>query len=1374
MRLHVTVAAAPGLALPAVAGHPGDGLLSGLNRGPAELVLELDSASGRLVEERLGHEIPCPARFWVDGSRLSDLNAGHPPLVSGAVILAGPVHGPAPARPDGSPDALIFSVLSGPDTGRVHVLKRGRYTIGRTTADIPIADPQLSRRHAELIVEPTSILIADQGSSNGTTIDGSKTESDLITTASRIRIGTSMCALRFASGFPDLDAAPIDPSEPLTVHRELASQRRGIMLITAILPVTIGVALALITGMWMFLAFSAMSALTMLIPVLGGRKHRKKFQRELATANRDDAARRKATTPSVAETIRHTVHHAGGTCSAAESHGRQPPDDCGPLSGWIRLGAADQAANVRLDPPDRDFTPTLLHDLPVALDLARRTHLDVTGNGKQITGLLRSLVIQVSSWTDGSRRRLIFYGVGEQMPAAVRFLPQAELIQTLNGLIGSLQTATDQCIVLFMPAKAPVTENLQLQLQELATARRLITIRYAEQPPQADVPTVTLLRDGAVLKNAGPVLEFVPDLVNAAAFERYCRNRARLDMAAGPGYGGGKAQALPGLKALDKLVDPAPERILERWAQDHDIRLGAPVGVSSSCDMWIDLDRDGPHLLVAGTTGSGKSELLRTMIMSLCLNHSPLLMNFLLVDFKGGSGLSPLRKLPHSVGLLTDLSAESMERAMESLRAEIRRRESLFASVEAADIAAYQRLRGHDMEEVPRLIVVIDEFRMLLEEIPSAMDELLRIAAVGRSLGLHLVMATQRPQGAVSADIRANITTSISLRVQTPMESQDILGTSDAADISVTLPGRAYLKRSGEPVREFQSASSSLMRATSSPVGVQRLESFLLQDAASQVRQNAHGEEESSLARYVDAACQAWRTVDGTQPRQPVLPDLPDRIGASAVADLLRPADVGSPKADGARPEVTLGLLDIPARQEQLALQWSPRRDSHLAVVGGPRSGANDTLRHVTGQLLTGDLKSVHLYVLDGDGSLPGLGENPQVGAYVTGHDLRRAARVVQRLGQSVAERLTAGQRPVAGSAAAHVAADHSTAGALPDLVLVIAGWGRWLSALRSSPWAQAEDTLQDVVRDGRTASVTVLINGDRELVTSRMFSSIENRLFLPTGASAETLMAWPRLPPMKKVPGRAYVQGSIAPHPGIAQLMPCGRGGWPPPHGSRTGGEPTSDDPFRVDALPRVLRAADLPAHETGPDESVVGVKGDHLQPAVIRVPPLSVYLVLGGPKSGKTSALKMLAIQGPKQRRWILARMSFDDHSEAPSLISAHNQSPIRQSAPAVPTMILVDDVDHLSPQAQHQLTQFHNSGYGVIMSASNNPALMSRIPLGAEARAAGRGMILMPQSPFDADFFGLRIEPDPTSVPGRAAIIDGQHYEQAQLLQLPDSPG
>ena len=222
----------------------------------------------------------------------------------------------------------------------------------------------------------------------------------------------------------------------------------------------------------------------------------------------------------------------------------------------------------------------------------------------------------------------------------------------------------------------------------------------------------------------------------------------------------------------------------------------------------VDLAVDGPHALVAGTTGAGKSELLQTLVCSLALANRPDELTFLLVDYKGGAAFRGCAGLPHVVGVVTDLDGHLTTRALTSLTAELRRRERLLAAEGASSLEAYQRLRANQpaLSAVPRLVIVIDEFRVLAEELPDFVHGLVRLAAVGRSLGVHLVLATQRPGGIVSADIRANVSLRIALRVRDRTDSVDVLDAPDAASIDASTPGRASLRGATTPLTRFQSA----------------------------------------------------------------------------------------------------------------------------------------------------------------------------------------------------------------------------------------------------------------------------------------------------------------------------------------------------------------------------------------------------------------------------------------------------------------------------------------------------------------------------------------------------------------------------------------
>ncbi|WP_268904838.1 FtsK/SpoIIIE domain-containing protein, partial [Clavibacter zhangzhiyongii] len=229
--------------------------------------------------------------------------------------------------------------------------------------------------------------------------------------------------------------------------------------------------------------------------------------------------------------------------------------------------------------------------------------------------------------------------------------------------------------------------------------------------------------------------------------------------------------------------------------------LAAVVGVGHDGPVAIDLVADGPHAVVAGTTGSGKSELLVTWMAALAAAHPPEEVTVLLVDFKGGAAFDPLLVLPHAVGLVTDLDGQGARRALESLRAEIRHRERTLREAGARDVddpAAAGVL--------PRLVIVVDELAALLADQDGLHEVVADIAARGRSLGMHLVLCTQRPAGVVRDAVLANCDLRLSLRVNNEADSRALLGTPEAASLGDAPVGRCLIGAHGGPARPFQVA----------------------------------------------------------------------------------------------------------------------------------------------------------------------------------------------------------------------------------------------------------------------------------------------------------------------------------------------------------------------------------------------------------------------------------------------------------------------------------------------------------------------------------------------------------------------------------------
>jgi S-DNA-T family DNA segregation ATPase FtsK/SpoIIIE len=346
-------------------------------------------------------------------------------------------------------------------------------------------------------------------------------------------------------------------------------------------------------------------------------------------------------------------------------------------------------------------------------------------------------------------------------------------------------------------------------------------------------------------------------------------------------------------------------------------RTGVPIGVGSDGIVEIDLDRDGPHGLIAGTTGSGKSELLRTLIVGLAAKYTPDEMVFALIDYKGGNAFDECARLPHCVGLVTDLDEHLGERALRSLEAELRHRE---------------RSQREGRTALPRLVVVIDEFATLSAELPDFLGALVGIAQRGRSLGMHLLLATQRPSGAVNANIKANTNLRIALRVQDAADSIDVIDGPEAASINRSTPGRAYVRRGSGDVVLVQTAISSVPAARErSPVRVRPFTSH------GHDNEPASTEGPSELAFLVDRL----RTWDGAPPRRPWLPVLPEHIELDAID------------------QPGFALADEPDHQRQVAAGWDPA-NGNLALYGMVGSGTT-TAMHAAVERQRG----AHVYEVD-------------------------------------------------------------------------------------------------------------------------------------------------------------------------------------------------------------------------------------------------------------------------------------------------------------------------------------------------------------------------------------------------------------------------
>ncbi|MDM7989814.1 FtsK/SpoIIIE domain-containing protein [Arthrobacter sp. zg-Y877] len=1305
------------------------------------------SSIAALLEERYGSAV-----YTVQGCRLQDLTPGRPPFVTGAVILRSP-GSPGSPETGTQPGAavrtpaypLLLSVSAGPDAGSITYLQRGTYTIGRlvqegggTGGKIGIDDPALSRRHAQLVVGVESVMIRDLGSANGTWVDGRRIHTAAVDTGSAIRLGYSYCHLVIPGTVPTVEDPPEDPLKPLTVQLPEQGQRTGLLLVGALLPLLLGVVLALTTGMWMFLAFSALSTVTAVLAAAGSRRRRREQAAAVARAAREDGRRLRLAAPDPGET------------ALATEPGHRRSGGSGPVAGHpVRIGAGLRPANLEVVPAQPHFTPPRIPDAPVILAFGRDRDVCLTGSARDTAALGRTVLLQAAA---ASGLRIVCAGTASELERDARFLPGVTLMplpradplnfEAAAARIGTLLADLPSGdagggLVLFVHRSW--AEHAGVLLQSVPGPHRAAASIVRVGGPPAAV-TVSLLAGRGTVASGGQTFDFVPDLIQPGTFARLSRAlAARLPSMPLPTRGEGPGR-LPPAAAFDEFHTPSPDLLVNRW-QSGTPGAAAVVGVSPAGPATLDLDKDGPHFLVAGTTGSGKSEFLRTFVASLAVSQPPTTFTVLLIDFKGGSGLGPLAALPHSVGLLTDFSAENVSRALVSLRAEVRRREVLLAGAGADNLSAYNSARPRP-EALPRLLVVVDEFRMLTEEVPTALPELLRIAAVGRSLGLHLLLATQRPQGAVTSDIRANIATSIALRVQSPAESRDVINADSASSIPPDVPGRAYLSRFGRLPEVFQSLSTSLRNGTGkSPL--QELDEYF-SSLGSRPAADVTADPEA-LDRIVSAVREAAESGTYPVPFNPVRPPLPTVLTRDLLTGCV-PGSVEQP-LNG----LVLGLLDEPGQQRRRILSWHPGTDSHLSVLGAVRSGAPDTLGLIAAQHLT-CLPGRHVYILDSDGSLAWLAAAEQTGAYAGPAETSRAARILAYLAGEILHRMT----PAAPASGEPRRQDKRLPP--PGITLIITGWARWCTAFRSGRGFSGEEDLADLVRDGERADICVVLAGDREVLGARFFPLIPNRMFFPAEASAETLLLWPRLPPMDRVRGRALVQGRCGTPEGLSAQMLDPQ--LPVDPDRLPSLPPESPRPHRIESLPAVVPPETL-GKASSAEWLPVGVSGDELLTASVRIPSGSVFLVAGPRGSGRTSFLRQLRRSADPA---LCCLASSPEEVERAVSALEHRPDELRRF------LLLVDDADSLPPPIHRKLADLQILGVRLVLAGVSGHQLTARVPLALQVRSSPHGALLRPLAPADGDIFGVRIDPGLRRPPGRCYLVEGTDIREAQTAYSP----
>ncbi|MGW4988690.1 type VII secretion protein EccCa [Streptomyces mirabilis] len=759
------------------------------------------------------------------------------------------------------------------------------------------------------------------------------------------------------------------------------------------------------------------------------------------------------------------------------------------------------------------------------------------------------------------------------------------------------------------------------------------------------------------LRETSTVAQGSSDAVSVAGAEGLARMLAPLRLSAEPAGEGTPVSGpvdFPGLLGID---DPAALDIERLWApRSERAFLRVPIGLTDRHEsVLLDLKESselgmGPHGLCVGATGSGKSELLRTLVLALTATHSPEDLALVLVDYKGGATFAPFTDLPHVAGVITNLENQAglVERVHSSLAGEVKRRQQVLKDAgNIADIGHYAALRATrrpDLEPLPHLFVVIDEFGELLTAKPDFIDLFLSIGRIGRSIGVHLLLSSQRIEGGKLKGLDTYLSYRLGLRTFSADESRTVLDTTDAFHLP-PLPGFGYLKVDTSTYERFKAGYvSGAYRGPAlhdkqddeplaSPYPTYNTLGAPREDAAEEYAATKRETGSTVMSVMVGQLATAAPPV-----RRIWLPPLPDAITLDTAAGPLEADTEGLRLAhrDGAM-RVPLGILDDPAKQwQQPWLLDLTVAGGHTAVIGGPQSGKTTLLRTLALSLaLTHTPYDVAVYGLDlVGGGLSALAGLPHVGGIAGRADHERAARTVAEV------RTMLGQREELFRAHGIDSIDqlrHLRAqGKLPqlgstDIVLLVDGFG----ALRDE-FAELDDAVADLLKRGGGYGIHVVAGmlrwNDVRIATQSMFGTrVELRLNDPADSSIDRKLSETLSP---DTPGRVLTDGKlfaqvalprIDNRPGTGDLASVLersartiRAGW---HGDVAA-------PVRV--LPTRLPAAKLPSPTAEPRAIPIGVDQDALAPALLNLFGSDQHLlILGDNECGKTNLLKLIVRQ-------------------------------------------------------------------------------------------------------------------------------------------------
>jgi DNA segregation ATPase FtsK/SpoIIIE, S-DNA-T family len=982
--------------------------------------------------------------------------------------------------------------------------------------------------------------------------------------------------------------------------------------------------------------------------------------------------------------------------------------------GVVRIGLGPQEIATPLVPPQtrpvdeleplcavalRKFVTTysVVPDLPVAIALREFSHVYLRGADEPVRGLVRAMLAQLAVF-HAPDDLLIGVCVSDARRPQwewAKWLPQALHPAKTDGLgpvrlfapsVTALEAMLDDVLLnrpRFGPSgPAPGGPHVVVLIDGGATAGsdHLMTDAGLAGVTLVDLsnPPPRLLDDASVVLDvtaqgliSGITMEGSTEVGRAdelpgAASEIIARELAPLRLSAASYAGDAPVTQDLGLADLLGLEDPADFDLSAMWAsRPNRDRLRVPIGVSTDArPVELDLKESaqegmGPHGLLVGATGSGKSELLRTLVLALAVTHNSEILNFVLVDFKGGATFAKLDRLPHTSAVITNLENELplVDRMLGAISGELTRRQELLRATKYDNQRDYERARssGVPLQPLPSLLLIVDEFSELLTARPDFIDMFVQIGRVGRSLGVHLLLASQRLEEGRLRGLETHLSYRIGLRTFSSMDSRAVLGVGDAYELPRS-PGHGYLKSGTEAMIRFRAAyvsgvyRSLAARQVIAARQVNPVRNYTTHYVAPPVTdQKSESEIEPDESIGADTLLDVLvRRLEGQgpPPHQVWLPPLAE---PSTLDQMLPPPvhsrehglTVGDAAVRGSLHGV-VGIVDRPFEQRR-DLMWLDLAGAggNLVVIGGPQSGKSNLLRTLIASLaLTHTPREVQAYCLDfGGGALTAMRDLPHVGSVATRRDVNRVRRTVAELSALLRQReerfATHGIDGIATYRRQQRAGQH-TDDPYGDVFFVVDGWG----TLRTE-FEDLEPQVSELANRGLGFGIHVVAASNRWMdirpATRDLFGTkVELRLGEPADSMINRRAAvnvpeqtpgrgltpdgYHFLAGLPRLDGRQRVDDLAD---GVAEMVKLVRVAWPY----------AAAPPVRL--LPDELAYDTLISASTADQRLPIGIAESDLQPVYLDLEAEPHLLLFGDVECGKSSFLRGLA-------RTIVARRS------------------------------------------------------------------------------------------------------------------------------------